>query len=428
MRNFFTAPIRALLGENNPIRAPSGRRPSASNERLYGVGRGNVQAGNAEKLSAVYAAVNIRSDDMSVLPAYIMDTNTREHVDHPLISLLSCRPNEAMSASTRKKLLEKSILLTGNAYDWIVRDPRSMRPVELIPLPGHLVTMWLSASWHPWYDVTNPVTGERVRLPNEDVCHYKGPSRNGYLGESVLGYAQDTIRSGLAAQDYSANFYESGCHVSGVLTLDGDLSGYVKNPDGTYSNVRLKDAVRDEWVNAYSGPTNAFRVAVLDHGMKYQPLTISQRDSQFIEQQAVTVEDIARFFGVPLYKLQAGKQSYNSNEQNAVEYKGTLQPRVTAMEEEQTWKLLLPSERDRGLEVRYNMRALLRSDDKTRADYYATMISQGVYGINDALRLEDMPDVAGGDEHFASLNYVPLSLWRELSVNRNRGEQIEREV
>ena len=32
-----------------------------------------------------------------------------------------------------------------------------------------------------------------------------------------------------------------------------------------------------------------------------------------------------------------------------------------------------------------------------------------------------MPDVEGGGEHTASLNYVPLSVWRELSIKRNSG-------
>lgn len=422
MKNLLTAPIRALLrGNDNRIRAPSVKAASGPPGRMYGVGRGGVNT-SAEKLSAVYAAVTLRSNDMSVLPAYIMDTRSREHENHPLLHLLNCRPNEAMSASDRKRLIEKSILLTGNAYDWIVRDPRSARPVELIPLPGNLVTMWLDEHMRPWYDVTNPVTGERVRLPAEDVCHHKGPSRNGFLGESVLSYANDTIRAGLAAQEFNASFYEGGCHVSGVLTLEGDLSGYVKDPNGQNTDKRLKDRVREEWEKTYSGPTSAFRVAVLDHGMKYQPLAVSQKDSEFIQQQNVTVEDIARFFCVPLYKLQAGKQSYNSNEQNAVEYRNTLQPRVTALEEEQTWKLLLPSERERGLEIRYNMRALLRSDDKSRAEYYRIMKETGAYSINDILALEDMPDTPGGDEHFASLNYVPLRMWPQLSIDRNRKE------
>ena len=84
-------------------------------------------------------------------------------------------------------------------------------------------------------------------------------------------------------------------------------------------------------------------------------------------------------------------------------------------------KLLLPSERGRHLEIRYNMMAVLRSDSQSRAAYYKSLWETGVYSVNDIRRLEDMPSVDGGDEHMASLNYVPLSLWRELSLNRNGG-------
>lgn len=382
-------------------------------------------AEQAKKLSAVYAAVDIRSNSMSVLPAYIMQTMDRTHVQHPVLELLSARPNEAMTPAVRKKLLEESVLLTGNAYDWIVRDPVSRRPVELIPLPGNLVQIKVDQYRRPWYDVTDPVTGRVVRLPNEDVCHYKGPSRNGYEGVSVLTYAQDCVRGGLAAQTYNAAFYERGGQPAGVLTVEGDLSGYVKGPDGKPTEKRLKDVVREDWEKFHAGPDNAFRTAVLDLGLKYTPMAISQRDSQFVEQQDIAVQDIARFFGVPLYKLQSGTQSYNANEQNAIEYISGLQPRVTQMEEEQTYKLLFPSERQKGLEIRYNMMAALRADSGSRASYYKSMWETGAYSVNDILRLEDMPDVPGGEEHMASLNYVPLSLWRELSINRNQGGESE---
>lgn len=424
MSVFFTAPLRALFGGG--IRSPTvGLRPGGvtlpGGGRLFGVGRSNIQISDAEKLSAVFAAVTIRSNDMSVLPAFVQNARTREHAEHDLLELLNVRPNEAMTASDRGRLIEASVLLEGNAYDWIVRDPRSARPVELIPLPGHLVTMWLDERRRAWYDVTHPVTGERVRLPGEDVAHHKGYSRNGYLGESVLSCARDTIRAGVAAQEYNAAFYESGCHISGVLTMEGDLSGFVLDKNKRPTDTRLKDAVRDEWERAYSGPDKAFRVAVLDHGLKYQPLAVSQKDSDFIRQQGLTVEDVARFFGVPLHKLQAGKQSYESNAQQALEYQRTLQPRVTAMEQELTYKLLLPSERAEGLEIRYNMRALLRSDDRNRAEYYRIMRDSGAYSPNDIRALEDMPDVDGGNDLYASLNYVPMRHWAALSLARNAG-------
>lgn len=65
------------------------------------------------------------------------------------------------------------------------------------------------------------------------------------------------------------------------------------------------------------------------------------------------------------------------------------------------------------------MMAELRGDFKTRADWYRAMRELGPFSANDILALEDMPDVPGGDERYASLNYVPLSLWRELSIKRN---------
>lgn len=411
------------------FRREGGRRAvlSASNPDLVVAstgGGGPPTAERARKLSAVFAAVEIRSNTMSVLPSYVLDTTSRERVRHPVLELLNARPNEAMTPAVRKKLLEESVLLTGNAYDWIIRDPVSARPRELIPIPGQLVTVWMDETFRPWYDVSHPVTGEIMRLPAEDVCHYKGPSRNGFTGQSVLSYAADTIRAGLAAQEYNRSYYESGGYPSGVLSTESDLGGYIQDESGRNTGVTRKEALRRSWEKVHSGPQNAHRVAILDLGLKYTPLSISNRDSQFVEQQDITVQDIARFFSVPLYKLQSGKQSYNANEQNSIEYvQQAIQPRTTGNEEEQTWKLLTLSDRKSGLEIRYNLMAILRGDSQSRAKYYETMWRIGAYSVNDILQLEDMPDVEGGDEHMASLNFVPMRLWPQLSINRNGGEK-----
>lgn len=390
---------------------------------MYGIPGGVPHQDAAQKLSSVYAAVEIRSDDMSCLPNYVLDTSTRERVaNHPILFLLNVRPNPVMTPQVRKKLLERSILYTGAAYDWIIRDPITREPSELVPLVGNLVQVRLDRNGRCWYYVTNPVTKEIFWVPQEDICHYKGPSDDGIHGQSVLEHAAQTIQSGLAAQDYNRAFYESGGQPSGILTVEGDFSGYVNDADGNPTDKTQKDAIREEWERIHGGAANSHKVAVLDYGMKYQALSINQKDAMFIEQQSQTVEDIARYFLMPLYKIQAGKQSYNSNEQNAIEYMGRLQPRVTQMEEEQTWKLLSMDDIEKGLEIRCNMMALLRSDQSSRANYYRIMRQEGIYNINDIRDLEDLPDVEGGDEHAVSLNYVPLSLWRMLSLLRNGGK------
>ena len=92
---------------------------------------------------------------------------------------------------------------------------------------------------------------------------------------------------------------------------------------------------------------------------------------------------------------------------------------MTQYEEELTWKLLPASEATR-LKIRVNMMAELRGDFDSRAGWYKAMREIGGFSVNDILALEDMPDVEGGNERYASLNYVPLSLWRELSLKRNQ--------
>ena len=391
----------------------------------YPSGGGEDPETYARKLSAVDRCMSILAGSMAKLPSYIFDAKSRERPGHPLLHLLNVRPNEAMTPSVRKEVLENSRLEGGNGYDWVVRDPQTGRVAELIPVPWYLVQPWKDTAGRIWYTVTHPFTGEPMVLPREDVCHYKGATRDGLTGISVLRRAADTLASARAAQEYERAYYESGGQPSGVLKTDADLGGWAEGADGKPlqradgSLVSLKDQLRSEWEKVHAGPKNGHRVAILDLGLDYKPIAASNQEAQFIESKEVSIRDIARYFGVPLYKLGEGKEAYSSNEQNAIEYVvGTLHPIVTQYEEEQTWKLLTDREIAAGLEVRINLMAELRGDSNARMHVYQTMLQEGVYSVNDVRALEDLPDILGGSEHRASLNYVPLSMWPELSQKR----------
>ena len=371
----------------------------------------------ARKLSAVDRCIEILSDSIGKLPNYLFDSKTRRRIpDDPVLQLLNIRPNEAMTPTIRKKVLETSRLVDGNGYDWILRNERTGRIQELIPVPGHLVEPWQDLSGRVWYTVMHPWTGEPMVLPNEDICHYKGATRDGLKGVAVLRRASEVIASARAQQQYELGFYENGGQPSGVLATDADLSGPVDDPKNPGKKIGRKDLLRREWERVHAGPRNSHRLAILDNGLKYTAIAATNADAQFIESKEISIRDIARYFGIPLYKLQEGKQAYGSNEQNAIEYVvGTLHPIVNQYEEEQTWKILAKSQVDRGLELRINLMAELRGDTSARADWYQTLIDAGVFSVNDILALEDMPDVPGGEHRRASLNFVPLADWAELS-------------
>lgn len=272
-----------------------------------------------------------------------------------------------------------------------------------------------------WYVGINPKTQEYRKFWPEDVLHYKAFSTDGLEGVSYLRRGAETIETALQAQRYEGNYYKNGGQVSGVLATETDLSSKTRF-DENGNAIDLKNRIRENWESIHSGADNAFRIAVLDNGLKYTPLTATNRDAQFIETKAASVEDIARLFNIPFYKLGAGKESYAANTQAAIEYmQRTLSPIVSEHEQEDTHKLLLESESARGLQLRRNMMGELRGDWSARGAWYQTMHQNGVYSVNDIRALEDLPDVPGGGDRLASLNYVPLEDFRELSRSRNGG-------
>lgn len=375
----------------------------------------------AMRLSAVNRCIEILSDSMGKMPFFVYDSKTRKRIeDHPVCELLSVRPNRWQTPFTAQKQLEVE-RINGNGIAWIHRDPRTLQPLEYVPIPRGKYTVQLAKDGQPWYTLQHPFTGETIVCSRVDVIHLLAFTRNGYIGISYLERAADVIRSSRAAQEYASSYYANGGQPSGILKTASDLSGTttVKNAQGEDVAVSKKDLVRAEWEKRHSGPANAQRIAVLDLGLDYKPLSISNRDAQFVEQSDLSIQDIARFFGVPLYKLQAGKQSYSSNEQNAIEYVvGTLHPNTAAREQEFTYQLLSPQDIEKGLRIRGNMMAELRGDFKSRGEWYKAMREIGGFSVNDILALEDMPDVDGGDKRYASLNFVPLDLWSNLSVKR----------
>ncbi len=379
----------------------------------------------AMKISTVNRCVEVLSNSMAVLPVYIMDEGTKKRLtSHRLGRVLWGRANEAMSSFDYNRLMMCNQLLRGNAYGWIFRDQATGHPRELIPLPPDHVEPWVDRDGRLWYRFLHPRTGAVYDLRPEDVLHYKAYSEDGIRGISVLRRAALTLDTAQAAQQYENSTWRSGGQPSGILTTDADLGGVIKvpQPDGTVLEVDPKEQLRQSWEEVHRGPDNAMRLAVLDLGLKYQPISMNNTDAQFVESNEVRVADVCRFFSIPLHLVYAGKESYQSNEQNSLEFvRYTLMPYETQWSQEDSYKLLLPGERAHGLRVKRELKVFLRGDSAAQSAFYHTMHEMGAYSVDEIRALEDMGAVPGGDARYASLNYVPLADWFELS--RQRAQQ-----
>ena len=155
--------IRALAGQSRSV----SKAVSADTLSAAGYCAGGIESSEsaARELSTVDRCIEILSDSMAELPAYIMDRSSRERLEIPPLQLLNVRPNEAMTPFVRKKVLETSRLVHGNGYDWILRDERTGKITGFIPVPGYLVEPWRDLTGTVWYTVTHPWTGEPMVLP-----------------------------------------------------------------------------------------------------------------------------------------------------------------------------------------------------------------------------------------------------------------------
>lgn len=383
----------------------------------------------AMKISTVNRCVEVLSNSMAVLPIYLMNEHSYERLPkHRLGKVLWERPNEDMTPFDMWGLMLRNEILKGNGYAWICRSPSSGEVEELLPLPPDCVTIHIDRDGTLWYLYCCPRTGNVWRVDQEDMLHYKAYSKDGIEGISVLARAAQTMTTAEAAERHQTAIYQNGGRPSGVLAVDADLSGSVtrQKPDGTTETVGMKDLVRQEWEKVHRGADNAMRIAVLDHGLKYQPISMSNSDAQFVESSEIRVADLCRFFGVPLHLAYAGKQSYSSNEQNGIEFvKYTLLGYETQWKQEDSYKLLFPSERAAGIRIKRELKVFLQGDTAAQAAWYRAMREIGAYNADEIRALDDRPPVPGGDDYYASWNYGPLARWAELSIIRALGRAVE---
>lgn len=356
-----------------------------------------VAAYSAEKLSPVAAAHRILTGAMSVLPVGLYQRKDGARLplsDTYLDRVLKVRANERMGPARFKKILMSNAFWYGAGYGWIRRDALG-RILELIPLPSEGVTIRYDADARQyWYDCT--VDGVFKTFAPSELLIVFFDTYDGLHGRGMLDLARETIATDGSAQMYGKKFYQNGARMSGIVEVDGDLK------------KAGRDKIKDEFKSYAATGEDAFRVAVLDRGYKYTPMGISQKDAQFLESRGFSAEEVSRFTGIPAYMLQTGKQSYQSNEQQQLDFvTNTMLLHVTDWEQEWSYKLLSPLQISESDYLRFNLGVLLRGDSKSRSEFYEKMIQSAVYCPDDCRAFEELNPLPNkmGQHFFMTKNW-----------------------
>lgn len=379
-----------------------------------------VNEETAMKMAAVYACIRLLSQSVAKLPLHVYNNKGGKKIKdekHAVTQLLETRPNPYMTPFDFKMTMEAHRQLYGNAYAEI-QFGRDGYPKGLWILNPELTEVVTDDKNHGrvWYTTVLP-DGQTVKLKYENVLHIKNIGLTGLKGMSPIAVARETIGSQMASQKYVSKFYKNGTTAKGVLSVPG----VTLKPEA-------KKIVREEWEKMNTGMTNANRIAILDSGITYQDLTMSQADAQFIETQKLNTTDIARIYNVPPHMIADLEHATFSNiEHQSISFvKNTLQPLLVSWEQALNFQLFTPTEQ-KNYYCKYNVDSELRGDSKSRAEYYEIMERIGAYNIDEIRDKEDLPALEDGlgKKHLISLNYTFLDKLEEYQMSKGQSNNKE---
>jgi len=299
---------------------------------------------------------------------------------HPAYQVLD-NPNDENTPYEFWETLVASALVYGCGFAIIERNNRGYAE-RLIPVH--------------YYDVDiKEINGERIYsvrdygvvMPDNmlEVCnmHRMSPIR---LHRENIGLAK-------AAQDFGSEYFGQKGQMTGVLASDQPL------------RKEQMDVIQNSW---NSSSMNA-GTKLLPFGFKYQRITITPDEAQFIETRKFQAEEICRIYSVPPSLVQLPSQTtYNNVEQQNLQFaRHTIAPWAKRIEQEIDRKLIQSFERP-AIYSKFNMNDLYRGDLAGRTNFYTQMLQSGVMSINEVRAKEQMNPVEGGDTHTVQINQIAL--------------------
>jgi HK97 family phage portal protein len=342
--------------------------------------------------------------DLAKLPVHVKrqrsDGGTEVVANHPLERLLR-KPNPWQTKFEFFEMMQACYLLKTNAYAPVQRNGRG-QPIGLIPVNPDRACLFATPEGDLFYQITRSSQHEiadLAALPSlmsaDDVLHLRGLSLNGLLGISRIGMARDAIGLSLALERYSSALFANGARPGGVLETDKKLT------DPTFN--RLKAQLQEH----REGLGNAGKSMILEEGLKWAQQQMSSVESQTVKARRLQIEQIATAFDVPLHRLgiipEGGGQGIlqahqmylnNTLSSDAERWENKLND-MFGLDGEETF-------------VEFDLDYFNRADIQTRFTALRTGVVGGFLKINEARRLEGLPDVPDGDVLLQPTNVAPF--------------------
>jgi len=360
-----------------------------------------IDRNRALNLASVWCAMRVLCGTGSSLPLRVYqraEDGSRKPIRGKLSRLLNVAPNPEMTAVQFRAVMWQWQVNAGNAYAEIERvgNLPDGEPVALWPIDPDRVTL-ARVDGRLVYEVRNENGGGEVQLETWQMLHVPSIiTHDGIEGRGVITHARETIAGGIAAEKYGSHWFGGAAVPRVVIEHDGKWE------------AAQRDAFRTEWAQIYGGPTGK-RVAVLEGGAKAKAISINANDSQFLETRQFSIEEIARWYGIPPHLLQhLVSATFNNVEQLGITFvQYSLIPWLEVWEQAIARSLIAEEEQET-LFVEHVVDALLRGDLEARGEFYKVMIAIAAMCRNEVRQLENLPPVDGGDVFLVQGATVPI--------------------
>ena len=350
----------------------------------------------ALNVATVYRCVNLLADSVASLPVqymrkkgniFVEDRSDRMHY------LLNVQPCEYLSAIDFWQMVVRYVLLRGNAYIVPVYDYNTMEVGRLAMVDPACVAHDTVNDTYTINDVHAGISGV---YDESEILHIKNYSYDGKTGLSTLGFARISLSITSTGDQETLNRFANGGNVRGIVSNDTSVRGF-----GEYQDKELQKTA----IDLDSKFRNGERIVSLPGQAKFNPISLSSTDMQFLETRKFSVREICRFFGVhPSFVFDDTSNNYKSAEMANVAFlTNTLNPLLHKIEVELHRKLVAPSLCCKR-KFQFDRRGLYACDLDSRVKYQAQTIAAGLYTVNEWRQEENKPAVEGGDTVMVSAN------------------------
>lgn len=346
----------------------------------------------ALEVTAVLACVDVIASSCSVPEMHVMRAlpggRKEMATDDPVYRLLNRRPNDFQTSTEFRETITMHAALTGDGYALPVRDVRDGRLIELLPLLPHQVTINQYDRYTVVYTVADEF-GVIGRFPHDRIFHLRNRSWDRVRGMSAVRSARKAIGLSMAVEDNLAKLHENGGRPAGILSSE--------QPLGSEAIARVKAG----WAAMTQG-AQRYRTAVLDQGLKYQPVAMSSVDAQTQETRRQQVEEICRAFGV--FPIMIGHSDKTATYASAEAF-FAANNRKTAAKWQMNWRQKVDEFLLDGagpLFVEFENNEIKNANLKDQGEYFAKALGTGggvpFMTVNEVRVLRGLQPIEGGDE------------------------------